>query len=173
MTASQGPSEPVREGSKCYLFTPAVVQPHVIHGGQLPINTMWLLLLLPLDLFSHLPSLLDGFHHGVLIPKQGGRVETGQDICAHRTPCQRLRWAFQSAAALPGMLHSPDREGHVCLRTRTLCTGPRQPGHRSCAALWSLDLVFWFVLLCVFSSWKIPRHCSLSGLSTYLTDEGS
>jgi len=38
------------------------------------------LLLFPLDLFAHLPSLLNGFHHCVLIAKQGGGVETGQDI---------------------------------------------------------------------------------------------
>lgn len=76
---------PVKEESKFYLFIPAVVQPHIIHGGQFPINTMWLLLLLlPLDLLSHLPSLLNGFHHCVLISKQGRGVETGQDICIHK-----------------------------------------------------------------------------------------
>lgn len=64
-------------GIQDYLLSPAVAQPHVVHGGQFPINSVWLLLLLPLDLFSHLPSLLNGFHHCVLVPKQGRRVETG------------------------------------------------------------------------------------------------
>ena len=80
-----GLAEQVKEGREFYLFIPTVVQPHIIQGGQFPINTVWLLLLLlPLDLFSHLPSLLNSFHHCILIPKQGRRVETGQDICIHR-----------------------------------------------------------------------------------------
>lgn len=36
--------------------------------------------LLPLDLLSHAPGLLDGLHHGVLVPEQRCRVQAGEDV---------------------------------------------------------------------------------------------
>lgn len=41
--------------------------------------------LLPLDLLPHVPGLLDGLHHRILVPKQRCGVEAGQDVCDERT----------------------------------------------------------------------------------------
>lgn len=68
---STGLAEPVKEGRSFTFSFLQLFSPILFRVGQFPINTMWLLLLLlPLDLFSHLPSLLNSFHHCILIPKQ-------------------------------------------------------------------------------------------------------
>jgi len=57
----------------------AVAEAHGGEGGELGFQP--LLVVLPLDLLSHLPGLLDGLHHSILVPEQRGGVQTGEDVC--------------------------------------------------------------------------------------------
>ena len=62
-------------------YLAAIMEVHAAEAGELCIQTMLLLQLLPLHPLPHLPRLLDGFHHCILVPKQRCRVQTGQDVC--------------------------------------------------------------------------------------------
>lgn len=69
----------------------AIVKAHVAESRQFGLQTLvsqlllLLVELLPLDLFPHAPSLLDGLQHCVLVPKQCRGVEAGQDVWERRT----------------------------------------------------------------------------------------
>lgn len=53
------------------LVDSAVIEAYWTEGGQLRLHALLVMLqLLPLDLLSHFPSFLDGFHHCVLVSEQ-------------------------------------------------------------------------------------------------------
>lgn len=65
----------MRHAGGSNLVGSAVVEAHRSEGGQLRLHALLVMLqLFPLDLLPHFPGLLNGLHHCVLVPEQGGGV---------------------------------------------------------------------------------------------------
>ena len=59
----------------------AAVKTHAAQYRQLGFQALLVMVkLLSLDLLPHLPGLLDGLHHSVLVPEQCCGVQTGQNV---------------------------------------------------------------------------------------------
>lgn len=60
----------------------AIAETHAAQGRELGLKALLLVMkLFPLDLLPHLPRLLDGVHHRILVPKQWRGVQARQDVC--------------------------------------------------------------------------------------------
>lgn len=69
------------DGDSDLVSPAAVVEAHACEGRELGLHALLVVLqLLSLDLFSHLPGLLDGLHHRILVPEQRCGVQAGQDV---------------------------------------------------------------------------------------------